>query len=130
MLAKIAWDQTLLSLLLALAAAYGAYRYAARVLRRQEALRELKARREALDQVLAAVQGPALEYLENDELDYPQREMVELERCALQAQVYYVRDLTMQKALRDLSYPSRHREALGTVRGAVEVLEGEMAKLK
>ena len=130
MLAAITWDQTLLSLLLALAAAYWAYRRAAIVLRRQEALREVRARREVLDQVLAAVQGPVLEYLENEELEYPQREMVELERCALQAQVFYVRDLTMQKALRDICYPSRHREARQTLRRAVEVLEGEISILE
>lgn len=130
MLAKITWDQTLLSLILALAAAYWAYRRAARVLRRQEALRQLAARREALDQVLAALQGPVQEYLQNEELDYPQREMVELERCALQAQVFYVRDLSMQKALRDITYPSRHREAMAAVRNAVAVVEGEIADLQ
>lgn len=129
MLAAITWDQTLLSLLLTLAAAYWAYRRAAEVLRRQEARRELRARREALDQVMVALQGAALEYLEDEEHDYPQREMVELERCALQAQVFYVRDLAMQKALRDICYPSRHREAIETIRGVIQALEGEIAAL-
>jgi hypothetical protein len=83
-----------------------------------------------LDQVLAALQGSVQEYLEDEELDYPQREMVELERCALQAQVFYVRDLTMQKALRDVTYPSRHREAIATIRRALEALEGEISRWK
>lgn len=134
MCATITWDQTLLSLFLSLLLAAGAglwaLRRAAHVLRRQETQRELRARREALDQVLAALEGAALEYLENEDHGYPQREMVELERCALQAQVFYVRDLTMQKALRDICYPNRHREATATIRRALETLEGEIATLE
>ena len=127
MLAAITWDQTLLSFLLALGVAAVAYWRAASVLRRQEILRQLRSQQEALEQVLVALAGDAAEYLANEELDYPQREMVELERRALQAQIFYVRDLEMQKALRDICYPSRHREAQAKIRAALESLAGEIA---
>ncbi len=130
MSAVIAWDQTLVSFLLAAGVAGVAYWRAARVLRRQELLRGLRSRQEALQQVLLAFEGDAAEYLANEELDYPQREMVELERSALQAQIFYVRDLEMQTALRDICYPSRHQEALAKLRAALESVEAEIAALR
>ena len=122
----IAWDQTLLSLALSAGFAWIAYRGAARVLRRQEQMRELRARRDALEQVLGAVDGPAAEYLAGG-AEYPQREMVELERRALQAQIYYLRDRDMQAALRDICYPERHGEAIAAIRRAVELLDRDIA---
>lgn len=127
MLAVISWDQTLVSFLLAAGLAWAAYRGAARVLRRQELVRGLRSRQEALQQVLLAFEGDAAEYLANEELDYPQREMVELERRALQAQIFYVRDLEMQTALRDICYPSRHQTALATIRAALARVDSEIA---
>jgi hypothetical protein len=124
--AMLAWDQTLLSLVLSAGVAWWAYRGAARVLRRQEQLRELRARRDALEQVLGAVEGPAAEYLGGGE-EYPQREMVELERRALQAQIYYLRDREVQTALRDICYPERHGEAIAAIRRAIELLDRDIA---
>lgn len=87
----------------------------------------MRARRDALEQVLVQVDGSVREYLESghDE-DYPQREMVELERCALQAQVYFLRDLEMQKALRDICYPNRYSDAMTTIRQAIEALDSDI----
>jgi hypothetical protein len=125
--AAISWDQTLVSAALSLVVAWWAYRAAARVLRRQELLRRLRARRDALEQVLVQVEGSVREYLEsgNDD-DYPQREMVELERCALQAQVYFLRDLAMQKALRDICYPNRYTQAMEAIRRAIEAIDTDI----
>ena len=117
MIAAIAWDQTLLDLGLALVVGGVVYRLAARELRRQETVRELRQRRDAIEQVLSMLDGPAGEYLADPSLDYPQREMVELERRALQAQLLFWRDLEIQKALRDVSYPERHGVAAEHLRG-------------
>ena len=117
MIAAIAWDQTLLDLGLALVVGGVVYRLAARELRRQETVRELRQRRDAIEQVLSMLDGPAGEYLADPSLDYPQREMVELERRALQAQLLFWRDLEIQKALRDVSYPERHGTAAEHLRG-------------
>ena len=117
MIAAIAWDQTLLDLGLALVVGGVVYRFAARELRRQETVRELRQRRDAIEQVLSMLDGPAGEYLADPSLDYPQREMVELERRALQAQLLFWRDLEIQKALRDVSYPERHGAAAEHLRG-------------
>ncbi|UCE03471.1 MAG: hypothetical protein JSW67_04575 [Candidatus Latescibacterota bacterium] len=124
----ISWDQTLVSLGISAVAAGLAYRGAARVLRRQEVVRELRARRDALEQVVVVVDGPVVEYFENEEEEeYPQREMVELERRALQAQIYYLRDLEMQNALRDICYPSRYKEALSKIRATIEEVDRRIA---
>jgi hypothetical protein len=122
----IAWDQTLVSLGLALLVGWVVYRRAAHGLRRQEVLRELRLRRDALDQVLAALQGPVLEYLEGATEDYPQREMVELERRALQAQILFWRDLSMQQALRDLTYAGPHAAAAETLRRILSDLDAQL----
>lgn len=127
MFASISWDQTLVSAALAALAAWVAYRAAAGVLQRQERMRRLRARRDALEQVLVQIDGPVHEYLvRGDDADYPQREMVELERCALQAQVYFLRDVQLQRALRDVSYPNRFERATEVIRRALAVLESEM----
>ena len=126
MIATIAWDQTLLDLALALVVGLVVYRLAARELRRQETVRELRQRRDAVEQVLSMLDGPAGEYLADPTLDYPQREMVELERRALQAQLLFWRDLAIQKALRDISYPERHREAAEQLRGLAGDLAGRL----
>jgi len=136
MTATVAWDQTLVSAgvaaavatLAATVAAGWAYRAAAHVLKEQERRRELGARREALEQVLLHVEGAVLDYLGsgNDD-DYPQREMVELERSALQAQIYFLRDLEMQRALRDVCYPNRYAQAMQTIRRGIEAVEAEIA---
>lgn len=127
MLGAIAWDQTLVSAVLAVLAGWVAYRAAARVLRRQEALRELRARRDALEQVLVQIDDTVLEYLAHgDDADYPQREMVELERCALQAQIYFLRDVNLQRALRDVCYPNRYEGAMQTIRQQIEALDSEI----
>jgi hypothetical protein len=99
------------------------YRLAARELRRQETVRDLRQRRDAVEQVVAMLDGPAGEYLADPSVDYPQREMVELERRALQAQLLYWRDLEMQKALRDVSYPERHRDAAGHLQAVAGELQ-------
>ena len=127
MLAAISWDQTLVSAAVSALAAWLAYRGAGAVLRRQEVLRQLRARRDALQQVLVQVDGAVLEYLDggNDD-EYPQREMVELERCALQAQVYHLRDLQMQRALRDVCYPNRYKQAVETIRKGVATLDADI----
>jgi type II secretory pathway component PulJ len=126
MLAAISWDQTLLSLVLAALLAWLAYRGAARALGRQAVVRELRLRRDALDQVLAVLDGPALEYLRGETEDYPQREMVELERRALQAQILFWRDLDMQQALRDLTYPDKHAAAAMKLRQVLEGLDHDL----
>jgi len=107
----IALDQTLVSAAIAIVAAIIAYRRAAVGLRRAAERREVVQRRDALEQVLAAIVEPVAEYMRDDTGDYPQREMVELERCTLQAQVLFWRDLAMQEALRNLTYPSQHAAA-------------------
>ncbi len=124
----ISWEQTLVSAALSAVAAWLAYRGAGVVLRRQQALSDLRTRRDALQQVLVQLDDSVLEYLEsgNDD-DYPQREMVELERCALQAQVHYLRDLTMQKALRDICYPNRYKRAMETIRAGITSIEADIA---
>jgi hypothetical protein len=125
MLATIAWDQTLLSLVLAVVAAFLAYRGAARVLRQQTARAELQLRRDALEQVLAMVDGAAGDYLRDETLDYPQREMVELERRTVQAQILFWRDLAMQRALQAMNAPGTHAPALVTLREAAARLDRE-----
>ena len=122
----ISWDQTLLSLGASAVLAGLAYARAARVLRRQETLRGLRLRRDALDQVLAMLDGPAAEYLRAESEEYPQREMVELERRALQAQILFWRDLDLQEALRDITYPAKHAEAAAKLRRVLLGLEHEM----
>lgn len=126
MLASIAWDQTLLSLGLAAAAAWLAYWRAAHVLRRQERLRYLRERRDALAHVVLGVDGAVAAYLAGADEEYPQREMVELERRALQAQIHCLRDLSLQEALRDVCYPNRHEQALGSIRAAVAALDRDI----
>jgi hypothetical protein len=127
MIAAIAWDQTLLDLALALGVGVVVYRLAARELRRQETARELRQRRDAIEQVLSMLDGPAGEYLADPSLDYPQREMVELERRALQAQLLFWRDLEIQKSLRDVSYPERHRDAAERLRGIAGDVDRQMS---
>lgn len=106
----------------------GAYFAAARILKRQEALRELRARRDSLQQVLRMADNVVMSYLEQpEEVEYPQREMVELERCALQAQIHYAGDLQMQKALLGITYPSQYRQAIVTLRKVIEGLESDIA---
>lgn len=122
---SIAVDQTLVSLAASAACAGLAYWGAARVLRRQERARGLQQRRDALQQVLAMLDGAAGEYLADDSLDYPQRDMVELERRALQAQILFWSDLGMQQALRDVNYPERHRDAAERLRAALAEVERE-----
>jgi len=129
-LAVITWDQTLLSLLLAAALAFLAYGRAARVLRLQEQRRRLQEQRDALQHVLLGLEGPVAAYLAAEaEEEYPQREMVELERRALQAQIHWLGDLGLQKALRDICYPQRHSEAVASIRSALERLERDIAAL-
>ena len=124
--AVIAWDQTLVSACIAAAAAALAYWRAAHVLRRQERLRDLRARRDALAHVLLGVDDTVTAYLSGTDTDYPQREMVELERRALQAQIHCLRDLSLQEALRDVCYPNRYDQALARIRAAVEALDREI----
>ena len=125
----ISWDQTLLSCAVAAVAAWLAYRAAARVLRQQQELREIILRRDALEQCLALLEGCLAEYLQTpnpgEAVDYPQREMVELERRVVQAQILFWRDLEMQGRLRDLTYPGRHVEAAAQLRATLAKLEGE-----
>ena len=52
--------------------------------------------------------------------------MVELERRALQAQIHCLRDLELQKALRDICYPNCHRDATQTLRAAIAMLERDI----
>jgi hypothetical protein len=78
--------------------------------------------------VLAVLQGPALAYLQGETDDYPQREMVELERRALQAQILFWRDLAMQQALRELSYPGKHAAAAERLRGVLAGLDRELGE--
>ncbi len=125
-LAAIAWDQTLLSLLLAAGLAAVAVRVVSRSLVRQERQRLLRDRRDALAHVLLGIDGTVADYLTGAESEYPQREMVELERRALQAQVHCLRDLELQKALRDICYPNRHRDATQTLRAAIALLERDI----
>jgi hypothetical protein len=120
--AVIAFDQTLVSALVAIAAAAVAYWRAAHVLRHAAARRDLEQRRDALEQVLAAIVEPVADYMRDDTLDYPQREMVELERRALQAQVLFWRDLAMQEALRNITYPKTHAAAAQHLRDAAAKL--------
>lgn len=127
MFAAITWDQTLVSLCLAAAVAFLAYWRAAHVLRRQERLRDLRARRDALAHVVLGVDDTVAAYLSGADDEYPQREMVELERRALQAQIHCLRDLSLQEALRDVCYPNRHAQALVRIRAAIETLEGDIA---
>lgn len=129
MLAVITWDQTLLSLLLAAALAFLAYWRAARVLRLQEQRRRVQEQRDALQHVLLGLEGPVAAYLAAEDEEYPQREMVELERRALQAQIHCLGDLGLQKALRDICYPQRHAEAVASIRSALEQLERDIAAL-
>jgi hypothetical protein len=124
--AAITWDQTLLSLVLSLCAAAIAYGLAARVLRKQEITRDLRRRRDALEQVLALLQGPAGEYLRDPEIDYPQRDMVELERRSLQAQLLFWRDLQLQEALRNIVYPDWHAEAAEKLRATAGEIDREL----
>lgn len=124
--AAVTWDQTLLSFGLSIVAAAVAYRLAGRVLHRQEARRELRRRRDALEQVLELLQGPAGEYLRNPELDYPQRDMVELERRSLQAQLLFWRDLRLQEALRNIVYPDWHTAAAETLRAKAAEIDAEL----
>jgi hypothetical protein len=132
-LASLSWDQTLISGAVAALAAWVAYRAAARVLRRQAELRELNLRRDALDQCLATLTGPLAEYLRSpnpgEEIEYPQREMVELERRVVQAQILFWRDLEMQQRLRDLTYPGRQDEAAAKLRAVLEKLDVEARAL-
>jgi hypothetical protein len=125
-MASIAWDQTLVSLLLSIATGGVVYLLAARVLRRAAAARELRQQRDALEQVLAQLAGPAGEYLRDPTLDYPQRDMVELERRALQAQILFWRDLPLQEALRDSNDPERFAAAAERLRQAVAGLNREL----
>ncbi len=127
MIATIAWDQTLLDLVLALGVGFVVYRLAARELHRQEAVRQLRRRRDAVEQVLSMLGGPAGEYLVDPSLDYPQRDMVELERRALQAQLLFWRELELQEALRDVSYPEKHREAAGKLRAVAADLDRQLS---
>jgi len=124
--AAIAWDQTLLSLVLAVGAAFVAYRSAARVLRHQAVKAELRLRRDALEQVLAMMDGAAGDYLRDDTLEYPQREMVELERRTVQAQILFWRDLAMQRALQGMNAPGTHATALATLQEAATRLDREV----
>jgi len=125
MAAVIAWDQTLLSFALAAVAAGLAYRGAARVLRLQAARNELRLRRDALEQVLAMMDGAAGDYLRDDSLDYPQREMVELERRTVQAQILFWRDLALQRALQGMNSPATHAAALAVLRETAARLDRE-----
>ena len=131
--ATISWDQTLLSVAVAGVAAWLAYRAAARVLRQQQELRELILRRDARDQCLVLLDGPLVEYLRSPggagDLEYPQREMVELERRVVQAQILFWRDLEMQGRLRDLTYPGRHAEAQSQLRAILAKLDAEARAL-
>ena len=128
MVAAIAWDQTLVSLVLSALFAFAAFAAAKGVLVRQQLLRDLNERRDALQQVLVQVDGSVLEYLQSgDDDEYPQREMVELERCALQAQVHFLRDRSMQSALRDVCYPNRYAQALDVIRGGIAALDAQIA---
>jgi hypothetical protein len=132
-IATISWDQTLLSCAVAAVAAWLAYRAAARVLRRQQELGDLVLRRDALDQCLALIEGTLADYLRTpnpgEDLEYPQREMVELERRVVQAQILFWRDLEMQQRLRDLTYPGRQAEATAQLRATLAKLEGEARAL-
>jgi len=119
----IALDQTLVSAAVAIVAAAIAYVRAAHVLRRQAERRDIVQRRDALEQVVAAVVEPVAAYMQDDTLDYPQREMVELESRALQAQVLFWRDLKMQEALRNITYPRTHVAAAEFVRAAATALD-------
>jgi len=119
----ITLDQTLLSAAIAVLAAAIAYVRAARVLRRQAERRDIVQRRDALEQVVAAVVEPVAAYMQDDTGDYPQREMVELERRALQAQVLFWRDLEMQEALRNITYPRSHAAAVEFLRAAASALD-------
>ncbi len=128
MLAAIAWDQTLVSLVISVVFAFAAFVAARSVLVRQQLVRDLNERRDALQQVLVQVDGPVLEYLQSgDDDEYPQREMVELERCALQAQVHFLRDRNMQSALRDVCYPNRYAHAVEVIRGGIAALDTQIA---
>lgn len=129
MIAAISWDQTLLSAAIAALAAAAAYVGAARVLRRQQQVRELRLQRDALEQVLAALDGPAADWLADPTSDYPQREMLELERRALQAQILFWRDLQLQRALQGASDPGAHGAAVAALRDAAARLDGEMKAL-
>ena len=130
MFAVIAWDQTLVSLCLTAAVAFLAYWRAAHVLRRQERLRHLRARRDALAHVVLGVDDTVAAYLSGADDEYPQREMVELERRALQAQIHCLRDLSLQEALRDVCYPNRHVQALARIRAAIDALESDIASTR
>jgi hypothetical protein len=122
----IAWDQTLVSLLLSIVIGVSVYWLAARVLRQASMRRELRERRDALEQVLAQLAGPAGEYLQDPSIEYPQRDMVELERRALQAQILFWRDLTVQEALRDTSDPERHAAAATRLRAVAAALDRDL----
>ena len=126
LVAAIAWDQTLLSLLLAAGLVGLVVRAVSRSLVRQERQRLLRDRRDALEHVLLGIDGTVADYLTGAEPEYPQREMVELERRALQAQVHCLRDLELQKALRDICYPNRHLDAAQTLRAAIAMLERDI----
>ncbi len=119
----IALDQTLVSAGIAIVAAAIAYVRAAHVLRRQAERRDIVHRRDALEQVVAAIVEPVAAYMQDDTGDYPQREMVELESRALQAQVLFWRDLKMQEALRNITYPRTHTGAAEFVRAAAAALD-------
>ena len=131
--ATITWDQTLISCAVAAVAAWLAYRAAARVLRHQQELRELVLRRDALEQCLALLEGSLADYLRTpnpgEDAEYPQREMVELERRVVQAQILFWRDLEMQQRLRDLTYPGRHAEAEVQLRATLAKLDGQARAL-
>lgn len=123
----IAADQTLVGLVISGACAGAAYWGATRFLHRRERARELRRCRDALQQVLAMLDGAAGEYLADTSLDYPQRDMLELERRALQAQILYWSDLTLQQALRDINDPDRHRDAAERLRSVLAGVERDLA---
>jgi hypothetical protein len=129
MMATIAWDQTLLGAAISVLLAGLAYVAAARILGRQELARELRLRRDALEQVLGALEGPAAAWLADPSDDYPQREMLELERRALQAQILFWRDLALQRALQGVSDPARHAPAAEALRVAAARLDVELRAL-
>jgi hypothetical protein len=116
MLATVSWDQTLVGAVMAVAAAGIAYLAAARSLDRRALRRDQLERRDALEQVLVLLDGPAGDYLRDPDSDYPQREMVELERRCVQAQILFWRDLDMQRALHDMSSPAAHVAAASRLR--------------
>ena len=62
----------------------------------------------------------------------PKRRAMEREergiKRALQAQLLFFRELDLQKALRDVSYPERHRDAAAKLRAVVGELEGRLSR--